>query len=157
MIMHAVHNHALNPSLRQSALRTLLAQHPSASQEELVQRLREQGLRVTQATLSRDLRTMGALKGPDGYVLPGHSAAPSRGDEQVRRASGEFLLSAKRAGNLVVLRTGPGQASALALVIDRASWPDIVGTVAGDDTVFLAADSPAQAGRLAALFEEMRQ
>ena len=122
--------------------------------------MRQQGLRVTQATLSRDLRALGALKGPEGYVLPGAEAAhtkPHRDDEQVRKAVTSYMLSAKRAGTMTVLRTGPGQASALALVIDRANWADIVGTVAGDDTVFVATDTVHQAGRLAHVFEEMKR
>jgi transcriptional regulator of arginine metabolism len=73
----------------------------------------------------------------------------------LRRAIQTYLLMAKRAGNLVVLKTGPGQAAALALEIDRASPKDLVGTVAGDDTIFVAASSPNKAARLARAFESM--
>jgi transcriptional regulator of arginine metabolism len=105
---------------------------------------------VTQATVSRDLREIGVVKGPGGYLLPGKVVGAEGGDE-LSRAAREYLLEAEPAGTIAVLRTGAGQASALALRIDRAGMEDIVGTVAGDDTVFVATRSAHDARRIAEL------
>ena len=156
--MHRLHNHAVSiKTRRQSRLRTILEQRHPRSQDELASMLRHDGIEATQATLSRDLRELGVLKGPDGYALPG----PSVGREAVRRelheAASAYLLSVQPAGNLVVLRTGPGQASALALELDRAGLEGVAWTVAGDDTIFLAAKSPRPAFRLTKVLSELAE
>lgn len=138
---------------RQQLIRRIIESRPVYSQEELGAQLAAQGVPATQATLSRDLRELGMLKGPEGYTL---SAAPSqqsfRSDPAaLRGAAQSHLLSAQRAGSLVVLRTNPGYASALALVLDQTPPDGVVGTVAGDDTVFVATPSPNKAGRLVKL------
>jgi transcriptional regulator of arginine metabolism len=138
---------------RQSRLRMLLEQRRPRSQEELAALLRREGIEATQATLSRDLRELGVLKGPEGYTLP--QAQPAAGGHELREAAGAYLISAKAAANFVVVRTGPGQASALALQIDHAGLDGMVGTVAGDDTIFVAAKSARDAARLARSLEEL--
>jgi transcriptional regulator of arginine metabolism len=140
---------------RQSRLRTLLEQRRPRNQEELAAMLRREGIEATQATLSRDLRELGVLKGPEGYTLPPQAALRETDGRELREAAEAYLLSAQPAGNLVVARTGPGQASALALVVDRTGMEGVVGTVAGDDTVFIAARSPRHAARIARVFQEL--
>jgi transcriptional regulator of arginine metabolism len=124
-----------------------------ANQESLAALLKKRGVEVTQATLSRDLHELALVKGPNGYALPGNGHAPEpRGLERALR---EFLLRADAGGNLTVLHTGPGRAPLLALEIDRASMKPILGTVAGDDTVFVATRSPREAGKLLSHFKQL--
>ncbi len=131
---------------------------PVLSQEELRDRLGRGGFSVTQATLSRDLRALGVMKGPGGYVLPRQGAPGGRGsvpiDQGLRSSLGRGLVSVEAAGTLVVIRTEPGHASALALEIDRTPPKGAAGTVAGDDTIFVATRSLAAAKALAKFFRE---
>jgi transcriptional regulator of arginine metabolism len=123
---------------RQSAIVELIDREPITSQDELRQRLDRRGIKATQATISRDLKQLGLVKrASDGaYQRPGTIVATVAGvDAARRRAVGEFLRRATRVDQLVVLRTDPGQAQLLALAIDRAELPDVVGTIAGDDTI----------------------
>jgi transcriptional regulator of arginine metabolism len=124
---------------------------PVRSQDDLEKRLAQQGVHVTQATLSRDLVELGAvrLRGADGglvYALPGE---PGLGgllqDPSVRlaRVAEELLVTAEASGNLIVLRTMAGAAQLLASAIDHAGWPSILGTVGGDDTVLVISRDPA--------------
>jgi transcriptional regulator of arginine metabolism len=143
------------------------ADPPVRSQEELAERLGQRGVRVTQATLSRDLEELGAvrLRGADGglvYALPGEAGGPgsmpgglAEADDdapsepgaepsaRLARVASELLVTAEASANLVVLRTPAGAAQFLASVIDHSGWPSILGTVAGDDTVLLIARDPA--------------
>ena len=117
------------------------------SQTELAALLSAEGVHTTQATLSRDLEELGALKlrGVDGgapvYTLPEDGAAGrvSGGVGRLSRLFGELLLSHEASGNLVVLRTPPGAAQFLASAIDRAALTDVIGTIAGDDTILVVA------------------
>lgn len=146
---------------RQELIRRVITGQPVTSQEMLVAELTARGEDVTQATVSRDLKEMGVLKGPEGYRLAsaGASRAGVPGGEsgELARAVREYMLEAEAAGTIVVLRSGVGQAPALALRIDRAGWRDIVGTVAGDDTVFVAARTAAEARRIADLLQKIRK
>lgn len=142
---------------RHEVIRRLIAAAPVLSQEALVADLVARGEDVTQATVSRDLREIGVLKGPEGYRLPGAAVGGVGDSGEVAQAVRDYLLEAEVAGTIVVLRTGAGQASALALRIDRARWRDIVGTVAGDDTVFAATRSVADAKRVVEIFERLRR
>lgn len=151
MIMHLVHNHAMSGKpARHHRIRELIAAGRFENQDRLQAALRHAGIEVTQATLSRDLRELGVLKGSEGYVLAGATAAPAPGGgEALRRALGTFAASIRHGGTMVVIRTGPGQASAMALELDRAELAGVLGTVAGDDTVFIAAETGPEAGKLA--------
>jgi len=130
---------------------------PVRSQEELADRLGQRGLRVTQATLSRDLDELGAVRrrGPDGalyYALPGEPGSAGLGSDpsaRLARVVAELLVSAEASANLVVARTPPGAAQLLASVIDHAGWPGVLGTVGGDDTVLIIARDPAGGDELA--------
>jgi transcriptional regulator of arginine metabolism len=126
------------------------------SQTELGRLLRAEGLDAAQPTLSRDIHELGLVKGPNGYMLPEAAAAPAaepsvpgRREEGVRRLIRQYVLSVDVAASLVVLRTPPADAQPVALAIDAASLEGVVGTLAGDDTIFLATRSDAQARELA--------
>jgi transcriptional regulator of arginine metabolism len=153
--MHALHNHAVSIKTRRHArLRELLLHERPRSQEEIGAILASEGIEATQTTLSRDLRELGVLKGPDGYTLP---ASPAPDIRSLELAASAYLVSAQSAGNLAVLMTGPGQASALALEIDRAELGGVIGTIAGDDTIFVAAQSAPRAARVARMLRELAQ
>jgi transcriptional regulator of arginine metabolism len=127
---------------RQRALEALLRSRQVSSQARLLDLLRVQGFDATQATVSRDLEELGATKvrAGDGqlvYALPDADPSPEVSRDQLSQVLSMFMLSAVPSGNLVVLRTPPGHAQALASAMDRAGLPDVAGTVAGDDTVLV--------------------
>jgi transcriptional regulator of arginine metabolism len=149
------------------------ADPPVRSQEELAERLGQHGVRVTQATLSRDLEELGAvrLRAADGglvYALPGEAGGPGslpgglaeapaappgelppEPSGRLARVAAELLVTAEASANLVVLRTPAGAAQFLASVLDHSAWASILGTVAGDDTVLVIARDPAGGADLA--------
>lgn len=125
---------------RQAAILDLVGRNAIHSQEQLRRRLRVQGFDVTQATLSRDIRDLGLVKraADSAYQRQqAESVAPPSAEVALQRAMGEYASGVDRVQQLVVVRTGPGQANALAQVIDRAQLPDVVGTLAGDDTILV--------------------
>jgi transcriptional regulator of arginine metabolism len=128
------------------------------NQLELQNLLAERGIDVNQATLSRDLRGMGLLKGPDGYELP---PDPVRAVDDTAMALWiavhGWLTSATPAQNLVVLRTPPGGANPLAIALDRARWKEVLGTLAGDDTVLVVTRKGAEARRLVRLLQDLKE
>lgn len=136
---------------RLEIIRQLISNGPLASQDVAVRALRLRGERVTQATVSRDFRTLGVLKGPSGYSL-GQPAGTASGlgldGEEVTRAVRLHVVGVEAAGTLVVVRTGAGQAGPVALALDRAGAAEVVGTIAGDDTVFVALRSATEARRV---------
>jgi transcriptional regulator of arginine metabolism len=146
---------------RHARIIAVLAEQQVRSQAELAARLDEAGVHVTQATLSRDLDELGAVKlrTPDGglpvYVVPEDGSpltARSADDgppQRLARLIGELLTSAQTSANLVVLRTPPGAAHFLASALDRASLPEVLGTIAGDDTILVVARDPAGGRALA--------
>jgi transcriptional regulator of arginine metabolism len=129
--------------LRQAAIADLVARARVRTQSELAASLRERGFRATQATISRDVAELGLIKQPrDGllcYALPPRLAEtePS-GEERLRGLLHDLPFEVHEAGLMLVVRTIPGSAHALAAALDRARWPEVVGSVAGDDTVFVA-------------------
>jgi len=150
---------------RQARIVAILSSRPVHSQGELAALLAADGVEVTQATLSRDLEELGAVKlrGADGgggvYVVP-EDGSPVRGvaggTERLSRLLGDLLVSTDASANLAVLRTPPGAAHYLASAIDRAAMPEVVGTIAGDDTVLVVAREPLTGAQLAAMFETIR-
>lgn len=146
---------------RRDTILRIVAEERVRSQEELQQRLRRQGIRVTQPTLSRDLKDLAIAKSPAGYVTTASAgAAPilfaaepadgTRRADALDRTLREFALSVDRSGTLVVIKTPPAAANPVARAIDDARLPGSAGTIAGDDTIFLAARSARDAARLAA-------
>lgn len=138
------------PSARQrrDAIARLVRTGPVASQGALQRALRRRGIRVAQPTLSRDLRWLGLVKTPTGYVAPAVTAAGPRG-EPLDRLLRDVVLSVRPAGALLVIRTPAAGAQPVARALDEADLPDVAGTIAGDDTVFVATPGPAAAARLA--------
>lgn len=125
-------------SKRREAIRTLLLQGPAPTQQSLVQALVDEGHVATQSSVSRDLRELGAIKTARGYELPGGNEAT---DRQMTEVAG-LLRDVSAAGpNLLVIRTAIGAAQRVALALDRADWPEMVGNIGGDDTVFVATES----------------
>lgn len=137
---------------RRAAILDLLQAGPVASQGELAARLAAQGLEANQATLSRDLRDMGVVKGPGGYRLPGGGEPVDDSAAALIQALRTWLSSAVAAQNQVVLRTPAGGAQALAIAIDRADEGSILGTIAGDDTILVITHDSAAATALAERF-----
>ena len=136
--------------LRRDALRRMLQQTPAYTQQGLVDALRERGLAATQSSVSRDLRVLGAIKTAKGYELPGSDAD----DAPAMRDVAEFLRDITPAGpNLTVIKTAIGAAQRVALALDRAGWPEMIGNIGGDDTVFVATDSAQQQRILIARIE----
>ncbi|MBL8858914.1 MAG: arginine repressor [Planctomycetes bacterium] len=127
------------------------------SQYELQDNLAARGISVNQATLSRDIRALGLLKGKDGYELPSASGGPA--DDALLSLYSvvhAWLTSAQTASALVVAKTPPGGATPLAIAIERAGWPEVAGTIAGDDTVFVATRGSAEARRVAASLNDIK-
>jgi transcriptional regulator of arginine metabolism len=132
---------------RRNKILKLVRSEPIASQVDLGDRLRSEGIRVTQATLSRDLRDLNLVKTPQGYRLPetlNHSLG-NYSPLQLRQMLAQFMTEAAAACNMVVVKTRPGNASSLALSLDNMGWKDIVGTVAGDDTILVVTQDAVRA------------
>jgi transcriptional regulator of arginine metabolism len=136
-----------NTAARRRAIRRIITHQQVGSQSELVDRLRESGHDVTQATVSRDLKELGAFKArSDGggtvYALPssGESHGPSGPQQALQRALIEFAETIVPAANLIVIKTPPGAAQVVAGAVDGASVVGVLGTVAGDDTVLVVID-----------------
>jgi transcriptional regulator of arginine metabolism len=127
---------------RQHRISRLLEEQAVSSQAQLVELLAADGVVATQATVSRDLEDLGALKvripgGTMAYAIPEHAKEGSAPDDHLRRVMGEFVVEVAHSGNLVVLRTPPGSAHVIGSALDRAGIPHVLGTVAGDDTLIL--------------------
>jgi transcriptional regulator of arginine metabolism len=143
---------------RHARLVGLVRERSVRSQTELAELLAAEGTQVTQATLSRDLEELGAVKVGGAYLIPEDGNRPLRQVEQAParlvRLLRELLTGADASGNLVILRTPPGAAQFLASALDRSGLPDVVGTIAGDDTILVVArdvlGGPALAEKLAA-------
>jgi len=127
-----------NHELRRDAIRQILLKQPAETQGSLVAALRAAGYVATQSSVSRDLREVGAIKTAAGYELPTSSQT---GDDQFA-AVGELLRTIQPAGpNLLVVKTAIGAAQRVALAFDRCNWPEVIGNIGGDDTVFVATES----------------
>ncbi|MBV9443362.1 MAG: ArgR family transcriptional regulator, partial [Acidobacteriaceae bacterium] len=123
----------MNKSFRQGQILQVIRSKPIYTQEELARELSQVGIQTTQVTLSRDMRELGMVKTGEGYrVLPTQNNGPELSD-----VVNEYLRDIRVAQNLVVLRTSPGNASTLAISIDNEGLDEVVGTVAGDDTVLV--------------------
>ncbi len=151
---------------RQARIVDLVSRRAVHSQTELAALLASEGIEVTQATLSRDLDELGAVKlrgvngGAPVYVIPDDGSpvrAVAGGTSRLSRLLSELLVSADASGNLAVLRTPPGAAHFVASALDRAALPEVVGTVAGDDTILVVAREPLTGNQLAHRIEALAQ
>jgi transcriptional regulator of arginine metabolism len=141
---------------RQAVILDLIDRDALRSQEQLRRRLRQRGFDATQATISRDIADLGLVKraGDGAYQRPGADAAsPETALTTLERAAEEFMNQVERVGQLLVVRTGRGQAQALAEALDRARLPEAVGTIAGDDTILIVARGARRAAVLAKRLE----
>ena len=137
---------------RRLALARLLREHAIERQSELVELLRTAGFTATQSSVSRDLRDLGAVKLKNRYSLPEDE---SGGNGDTLRQVAEFIREIRAAGaNLLVVTTAVGAAQRVAVTLDRISWPEIVGTLSGDDTIFIATATSAQQRRLRARLKQ---
>lgn len=123
----------MSKSYRQGQIQKLIGTQQIHTQEELAGELKKLGVEATQVTLSRDIRELGLVKTQDGYRQMRDSAA---GPDLAVMAA-EFLNDVRVAQNLVVLKTSPGHANSLAVVLDHEQWAEVVGTIAGDDTILV--------------------
>ncbi len=148
---------------RQRAILSLIATRPVRSQDELAQLLEGQGYEATQATVSRDIKDLGLVKVPlkngngNGtqfkYVEPGLGRGYA---SRLHRVIAELVRDCRGVLNQIVIRTPPGSAMLVASAIDEAAWPEVVGTLGGDDTVLVVLDDPAKMPVVRQRFEDMR-
>ncbi len=135
---------------RRAALCRLLRHGPAKTQRSIVDALNREGHTATQSSVSRDLREIGAIKTAAGYELPGDEAA----DTEQMSGIAALLRAISPAGpNLLVIRTAVGAAQRVALALDRCAWPEMIGNIGGDDTVFVATESAQQQKNLLARIE----
>jgi transcriptional regulator of arginine metabolism len=128
---------------RQQAIADVVRERHPRTQRELVAALQDKGFRVTQATVSRDVTEMGLVKvrvaGAQVYALPSAEAAVERsGEQRLRELLTDLPVDLRSSGSVLVIRAVPGSAHAIAAALDRSGWHDVLGTIAGDDTLFVA-------------------
>ncbi|MGE5322470.1 MAG: arginine repressor [Actinomycetota bacterium] len=140
---------------RQQVILELAHEGPLPNQQELCKVLARRGVQVTQATLSRDINELRLVKTPEGYILPNGdmAAEPMPAASRVVR---EFVREIRRAQNLLVIKTIPGSAQPVAVAIDGEGWDEVVGTVAGDDTILIISGNNRKAQQLQTRLEGMR-
>lgn len=143
----------MSKPLRHQRIRELITAEPIYTQEELRKRLAQSGIHVNQATLSRDIRELEVVKTVNGYAFPGEieAAAPLPSLTHLLR---EFLTDVREAENLLVLKTTPGSAQPVAAALDVANWEEVLGTIAGDDTILVVTQATSKCRRMA---ERIRQ
>lgn len=152
----------MNSDKRRETLRRLIAGGGVHTQADLVANLAEEGVEVTQATISRDLAALGVVRGLRGgrmtYLLPDDIAETPAvtAERRLRRLLSDLPLDIATVPPLVVLHTAPGSANAIASALDLSRWPGVVGTVAGDDTIFVACSDAHAIDRVAARLEALR-
>jgi transcriptional regulator of arginine metabolism len=123
----------MTKTFRHGQILKLIRRRSIFTQEELARALKENGIDATQVTLSRDMRELGLVKTAEGYRELGHEAPALH----FTALAGEFLQDVKVAQNQVVLKTAPGHASSVAVALDNEEWPEVLGTIAGDDTILV--------------------
>ena len=140
---------------RQQTILELAHEGPLPNQQELCRVLARHGFQVTQATLSRDINELRLVKTAEGYILP-NGDAPAEAGPAVSRVLREFVREIRRAQNLLVIKTIPGSAQPVAVAIDAEGWDEVVGTVAGDDTILIISGNNKKARQLQTRLEGMR-
>lgn len=135
--------------LRQNTMRDILREHAVRTQGEMVERLREAGFECTQATVSRDIEDMGLVKSSVGYVLPE--------ELRLQRIVSDMVEDVQAAGNVLVIHTAPGGAPGVSAVIDSAELKGALGTVAGDNTIMMVAETPEAAVHIKMSLDRLRR
>ena len=143
----------MSKPVRHKRITELISHDAIYTQEDLRNQLRRSGIHVNQATLSRDLRELGLVKTVNGYALPAaeEGGPPLPAVEHLLR---EFVVDVREAENLLVLKTTPGSAQPVAAAVDSADWQEVIGTIAGDDTILIITESKAVCHRLAGKIRE---
>ncbi len=133
----------MTKTYRQGQILKLIRSKRISTQEELAQELGKLGIAATQVTLSRDIRDLRLVKTRDGY----QEMAPEETGPEFASLAAEFLKDVLRAQNLVILKTSPGHANSVAVALDNEGWPQVIGTIAGDDTILvITPDTPTAEG-----------
>jgi transcriptional regulator of arginine metabolism len=140
---------------RHAAIRDAITSHPVSNQDELRRLLFKRGHRVTQATLSRDIHELGLVKTAEGYQFPADEGSGAAWLPSVERLIHEFVYEARIAQNIVVVKTSAGSAQPVAAALDAEGWPEVVGTVGGDDTIFVVSPSNKDAEKLLTRIKEL--
>ncbi|MEJ5256343.1 MAG: arginine repressor [Acidimicrobiales bacterium] len=145
---------------RQHLVAKLIEQHSVRSQSQLVDLLAAEGVVATQATVSRDLEELGAIKvrvpgGETAYAIPALPKEQRAPEDHLRRVFGDWVVEVASSGNIVVLRTPPGSAHVVGSALDRAGLPEVIGTVAGDDTLIVVAAEGVEGAALAARLADL--
>ncbi len=133
--------------LRHGLIVEIVKKHEVGSQEQLSAQLRLSGIRVTQSTLSRDIRELGLVKIRGVYRMP-HEAGAGAAPDTIRRSFQQLVTQAQVSGNILMVKTAPGDGHSMGVILDAAQWPEVLGTVAGDDTVFVLLRSARAGGRV---------
>ncbi|MGA7295386.1 MAG: ArgR family transcriptional regulator [Terriglobales bacterium] len=145
----------MSKTARHKAILDLLDEGPVESQDTLQQRLERRGFEVGQATLSRDIHELKLVKGPDGYRRSGENSAAEGVLPSVMHLARQFVLEIRQAQNLLVVKTTVGSAQPIAAALDASHWPEVIGTIAGDDTVLVIATDKKKAQSLARQIREL--
>ena len=145
----------MSKATRQKAILELLHRGPVESQEELQRFLAKRGFAAGQATLSRDIRELGLVKTPEGYASGRDAAVLEPVLPSVARLVREFVVDVRLAQNLLVLKTSVGSAQPVAAAVDAEEWPEVVGTIAGDDTILVISPDNKTAQHLVRRIEGM--
>jgi transcriptional regulator of arginine metabolism len=145
----------MSKAARQKAILELLHRGPVESQEELQGFLAKRGFEAGQATLSRDIRELGLVKTPDGYAAGRNTAIVEPVLPSVSRLVREFVVDVRLAQNLIVLKTSVGSAQPVAAAVDAEDWPEVVGTLAGDDTILVISPDNRTAQQLVRRIQSM--
>lgn len=140
---------------RQSLILNLVQQEPVANQEQLRRALLQRGFDVTQATLSRDIHELGLVKSAEGYAARNGDGPAEPALPQAMRLVREFVREIREAQNLIVVKTAAGSAQPVASALDAENWPELVGTVGGDDTILVISQSKKNAHRIAQRLQGM--
>lgn len=145
---------------RQLKIQEMISKEVIHTQEELAEKLRQAGFDVTQATVSRDIKEMGLIKVPSQddeyrYAIPTEAAYPANLTDRLKRMLREVVVTLNQSENLMVIRTIPGNAHALASLIDNSNWPELLGTVAGDDTILLVISSKEETAAIRARLDRI--
>ncbi|MCL6634508.1 MAG: arginine repressor [Peptococcaceae bacterium] len=146
---------------RQRKILDIIRREPVETQEDLAAALERSGIKVTQATISRDIKELGLIKIPAGnntfrYAVPGESPA-YRSQERLKRLFQDTVVGLDCSENLVVIKTQPGGAQAVASAIDHAGWREIIGTVGGDDTILVVVKPKRAVAAVVKRFEDLNR
>jgi transcriptional regulator of arginine metabolism len=143
----------MSKSFRQGQIVKLIRAKSISTQDDLAQELKKLGISATQVTLSRDIHELGLAKTPEGY----RQIARSEAGPTLATLAAEFLLDVRLAQHLIILKTSPGHANSVAVALDDEEWPEVVGTLAGDDTILVITPDNATAEAVRAKFLAMLQ